>query len=57
MTTWVNIFIGLLFFAYVGKHQVRILAFDNYQTSPVPLKDLISLSEIVIIIINLWLMN
>ena len=28
---------SLLFFAYVEIHQVRILGFDNYQRSPVPL--------------------
>ena len=38
MTNWVQIFTGLLFYAYVGIHQVRILAFDNYQMCPVPLK-------------------
>ena len=27
----------LLFYTYVGIHQVRIVVFDNYQTCPVPL--------------------
>ena len=31
-------FTGLLFYAYVGIHQVRTLVFDNYQTCTVPLK-------------------
>ena len=33
-----QIFTGLLFFAYVGIHQVRRLVFDNYQTCTFPLK-------------------
>ena len=37
MTNWVKIFTDLLFYAYVGIHQVRILVFDNYQRCPVPL--------------------
>ena len=32
MTNWAQTFTGLLFDACVGKHQVRILVFDNYQT-------------------------
>ena len=31
MTNWDQIFIGLLFYAYVGIHQVGLLVFDNYQ--------------------------
>ena len=31
-------FTGLLFYAYVGVHQVRILVFDNYQRCPVSLR-------------------
>ena len=27
---WAQIFTGLLFYAYVGTHQVRTLVFDNY---------------------------
>ena len=38
MTNWAQIFTGLLFYAYVEIHQVRILVFDNYKTCPVPLK-------------------
>ena len=34
---WAKIFIGLVFYAHVGIHQVRILVFDNYQRCPVPL--------------------
>ena len=30
-------FTGLLFYAHVEIHQVRILVFDNYQSGPVPL--------------------
>ena len=30
-TDWAQIFTGLLFYAYVEKHQVRRLVFDNYQ--------------------------
>ena len=33
----VKIFTDLLFYAYVGLPQVRILVFDNYQKCPVPL--------------------
>ena len=29
MTNWVKMFTGLLFYAYVGIHQVRVLVFDN----------------------------
>ena len=39
MNKWVNIFTGLLFYAYyVGLHQVRILLLDIYQQCQVPLK-------------------
>ena len=31
MTNWAQIFTGLLFYAYVEKHHVRRLVFDNYQ--------------------------
>ena len=37
VTNWVQVLTGLLFYAFVGIQQVRILVFDNYQTSPVPL--------------------
>ena len=37
MSKLVKIFTGLWFYAYVWKHQVRILVFDNYQTCSVPL--------------------
>ena len=29
---WAQMFTAVLFYAYVGIHQVRILVFDNYQT-------------------------
>ena len=31
MTNWAKIFTGLVFYAYVGIHQVRNMVFDNYQ--------------------------
>ena len=34
MTNWAQIFTDVLF---VGIHQARLLVFENYQTSPVPL--------------------
>ena len=37
ITNYVKIFTDLLFYAYVGIHQVRIMVFDNFQTCPVPL--------------------
>ena len=37
MTNWAQIFTGLVFYAYVGIHQARILVYDNKQTCPVPL--------------------
>ena len=37
MTNWVKTSTDLLFNAYVGIHQVRILVFDNYQRCPLPL--------------------
>ncbi len=37
MTKWAQIFTGLLFYAYVGIHQVRILVFDNYRKHTLPL--------------------
>ncbi len=37
MTNWAQIFTGLLFNAYVGIHQVRILVFDNYPKYTLPL--------------------
>ena len=36
-TNWVQIFTGLLFYAYVEIHQVRRLVFDIYQQCPVSL--------------------
>ena len=36
MTNLAKIFTGLLFYAYVGIHQVRRLVFDNYQTCTFP---------------------
>ena len=33
MTNWFQIFTGLLFYAYVGIHQVRRLIFDKYGSS------------------------
>ena len=36
MNNWAKIFTGLLFCAYVGIHQVRILVLDYYQRCPVP---------------------
>ena len=38
-TNWAKMFVVLLFYAYVGIHQVRKLVFDNYQRCPVPLKE------------------
>ena len=40
MTNWAQMSTVLLCYAYVGRHQVRILVFDNYQTCPVPLNGL-----------------
>ena len=37
-TNWVKILTDLIFYAYVGIHQVRILVFDNYQRCWVPHK-------------------
>ena len=37
MTNLAQNFTGLLFYAYVGIHQVRKLVFDNYQTCTFPL--------------------
>ena len=34
-----KIFTGLLFYAYVGIHQVRTLVVDNYQMCQVPLRE------------------
>ena len=39
MQNLARIFTGLLFYAYVGIHQVRILVFDNCQICLVPLKE------------------
>ena len=36
MTNWAQIFTGLLFYGYDGIHQVRRLAFDNYQMCTFP---------------------
>ena len=31
MNNWVQMFTGLLLYAYVGTHQVRRMVFGNYQ--------------------------
>ncbi len=36
MTNCAHIFTGLIFYAYVGIHQVRILVFDSYQKNTLP---------------------
>ena len=46
MANWAQIFISLLFHAYVAIHQVRILVFDNYQGCPVPLKQSLQSYEV-----------